>query len=113
MLTGRFHYYNNGLDDSNCFTRADILCLINNVPVIYTGMVDDYNLKKDGSLDYISLKSAFRAPVEKLYNNRDLAVSDYYELPGTILVIKGDEIKNICCHYLTYPEFTDMWDDIR
>lgn len=77
-------------------TIVDILCVIDDSPVIYTGYVLDFNLKKDGALEYISITDASRRPVN--VSNPMIQVPDY-SIPGNGFLIKGEEVKSINWRY--------------
>lgn len=106
LLTGRDYAFENKL--KGVTTNADILCVIDHSVVVYSGTVLNYNLNKDGTLDYILLQRASRAPAEKLTTPVPLTQGDHFEVPGHILIIRGADIKNVSCHYKPYSDL-DMY----
>lgn len=58
--------------------------------IIYEGVILDYELSKDGGLEYILLTK-----VERRYLKDDYREYGYYEIPGNILFIPVDEIINL------------------
>lgn len=82
--------------------------------VIYDGILVDYELSKDGGLDYISLKEVQRRLMkdDSKEENKWDGRSKYYKIPGHILVIKYSEIINLNFSYykMNYDEINAKYD---
>lgn len=108
MLSGRDLAYvwdANGIKElKKISTTIDVLCVIDHSPIIYSGYVLDYNLKKDGSLEFIRITSAVRTPLVEFNNDCIFLKDRTYAIPGNGLIIKGEEIKNINCRYSIIPK---------
>src|SRR5690606_9169851 len=71
-----------------------ILCVVDDMPIIYKGFVRDYELKKDGTLDFVRLVGASRKPMHQTIVSptiikQTLASTPVIKVKGDILV-KGD-----------------------
>jgi hypothetical protein len=77
---------------------------------IYAGILQDYNLTKDGVLDTVCLSHVMRRPIDsdRIINtdtniaeeNKDDNESRYFKIPGSILVIPYTNILNFNLHYI-------------
>lgn len=108
MLSGRDKAFERSKDGikivKKISTIVDVLCVIDHSPIIFSGYLLDYNLKKDGSLEFIRITDATRTPLEEFSNHKIFCKDTQYKIPGNGFIIKGEEIKNINCRYVTIPE---------
>ena len=93
ILTGKYilfkrsaiKLHNDSVKDID-ITFIDSVVTIGNETYIYTGMLVDYELSEDGSLDLLYIKDVFR----KLLNEED-----YKEVNGHTLILKYENIINL------------------
>lgn len=89
---------------------VDILVDSNAGPIIYSGVIKDYILNKEGGLDSIYLSEAKRRYLKDDHHDRSTDNADdgisqmtssnpYYFLPGNLFVVPFEQIKNI---HITY-----------
>lgn len=70
-------------------TYLDALVSINDITYIYTGILVDYSLGKDGSLDLLIIKDAQRKRINEEHNN------EYRDIDGHIIALKYCDLINI------------------
>jgi hypothetical protein len=71
-------------------TYIDALVVIGEVKIIYTGILVDYELSSDGSLDLLYIKNAQRKIIEE--NNKS---SENKDINGNIIILKYEHIINL------------------
>lgn len=94
------------------FKILDVLVKGDKKPIIYTGILVDYQLSKDGNLDTVILSNVKRRSVEKIEITTPLdPKKDYphpvesklitkdYKIPGAVFAIPAINIININIHY--------------
>lgn len=86
-------------------TFIDALLIIGEHTCIYTGILVDYELSIDGSLDLIYLKNAQRKFVINGSN------SEYKDIDGHIIILKYENIINLNLSFIQVEELDD--DNIR
>lgn len=93
LITGRFLQYRDVLNIDTVqdidLTFVDALVNINNQTFIYTGILIDYQLGKDGTLDLLIITKAQRKLVS--VGNEE----DYRDIRGNYLVLKYSDLINV------------------
>lgn len=105
LITGRFFEYKEILQEDTPedadITFIDALININQQTFIYTGILVDYELGKDGTLELITITQAQR----KLVTGNDNG--DYKDIRGNYLVLKYSELININLSFIQFDEIMD------
>ena len=109
----RWHYYLTGeyLDfpeipgssENIDFRYVDILVNTNDGSIIYTGILEDYNLSKEGGLERVYLSEVKRRYLKSDGTN-EIMDGRYYSLPGKLFIIPYSQILNI---HVTYYSISD------
>jgi len=92
------------------FVQVDILVKSDHGNLIYCGILNNYYLSPDGSIDKIYLLNVYRRSfssdsIEESKNFLDKELDDrYYNMPGEYFVIFGREILNINVTYYNLIE---------
>ncbi len=106
LISGRFLEYKeilqNDTPEDADITFIDALININEQTFIYTGILVDYELGKDGSLDLITITQAQR----KLVTGNDNG--DYKDIRGNYLVLKYSDLININLSFIQFDEIIDQ-----
>lgn len=96
LITGKFidfpsssiKLYKNTVNDVD-ITYIDALVSINDITYIYTGILVDYNLGKEGTLDLLLIKDAQRKKVNGKNNG------EYKDIDGHIIALKYCDLINV------------------
>ena len=67
--------------------------------ILYSGILEDYKLSKNGGLDLIYLTNAFRRPLsaDPAYNEEER--HDIYYMPDHYFILKYEQVKNLNIFY--------------
>lgn len=105
LISGRFLEYKeilqNDTPEDADITFIDALIKINEQTFIYTGILVDYELGKDGSLELITITQAQR----KLVTGNDNG--DYKDIRGNYLVLKYSDLININLSFIQFDEIIE------
>lgn len=106
LISGRFLEYkeilqNDSPEDAD-ITFIDALININEQTFIYTGILVDYELGRDGSLELITITQAQRKLVTGNNNG------DYKDIRGNYLVLKYSDLININLSFIQFDEIIDQ-----
>ena len=82
-------------------TFVDALVNINDNTFIYTGILIDYQLGKDGTLDLLIITKAQR----KLVTGNDNG--DYKDIRGNYLILKYSDLINVNFSFIQFDETLD------
>ncbi len=106
FISGRFLEYNNILQNDTPedvdLTFVDALININDQTFIYTGILIDYELGKDGSLELITITQVQR----KLVTGNDNG--NYKDIRGNYLILKYSDLVNL---NFTFIQFDESYDE--
>ena len=105
LVSARFLQYNNILMQDSPedvdLTFVDALVNINDNTFIYTGILIDYQLGKDGTLDLLIITKAQR----KLVTGNDNG--DYKDIRGNYLILKYSDLINVNFSFIQFDETLD------
>lgn len=79
----------NNVEDVD-ITYIDALVVVGDVKIIYTGILVDYELSSDGSLDLLYIKNAQRKIIDESNNS-----SENKDINGNIIILKYEHIINL------------------
>mgnify|MGYP006310746955 CR=1 FL=1 len=88
------------------FVQVDVLTEeVNGNAIIYSGILSDYKLSRNGDLEHIILTNVYRREFEKDLdegpNHLEKEVDDrYYNMPGEIFIVPYGKIQNLNITYL-------------
>lgn len=110
LISARFLQYNNILINDSPedvdLTFIDALVNINDNTFIYTGILIDYQLGKDGTLDLLIITKAQR----KLVTGNDNG--DYKDIRGNYLILKYSDLINVNFSFIQFDETLDTHGNI-
>jgi len=108
LLSAKFIFFersqielnNNKVEDVDV-TFVDALLTIGDQSFIYTGILVDYELSSDGSLDLLYLKEAQRKEIK---GNSKSTKSKYKDINGNIIILKYENIVNLNLSFIEIRE---------
>lgn len=108
LLSAKFIFFersqielnNNKVEDVDV-TFVDALLTIGDQSFIYTGILVDYELSSDGSLDLLYLKEAQRKEIK---SNSKSTKSKYKDINGNIIILKYENIVNLNLSFIEIRE---------
>lgn len=80
-------------------TYLDALVVLGEYTFIYTGILVDYELSEDGSLDLLYIKDAQRKLIDHTSSD-----SEYKDINGHIIILKYENIVNLNLSFIQIEE---------